>query len=109
MPFAKALNVTLGTRYSNFDLFGNNTSSKLQVEWRPIDDLLLRGTVAEVFRAPSITDLFAGPAGNAPVLQDRCVGYAFDPASAIDPRRAPAVRRTGAHRHPGTAASRTAA
>ena len=78
-PFAKTLNVTLGTRYSDYDLFGNNTSSKLQVEWRPFDDLLLRGTVAEVFRAPSVTDLYAGPAGNAPVLQDRCVGYVFDP------------------------------
>ena len=74
-PFAKSLNVTLGTRYSDFDLFGNNTSSKLQVEWRPIDDLLLRGTVAEVFRAPSIADVFAGPAGNAPQFIDPCVGY----------------------------------
>jgi outer membrane receptor protein involved in Fe transport len=78
LPFAKVLNVTLGTRYSNFDLFGNNTSSKLQVEWRPADDLLLRGTIAETFRAPGVTDLYAGPAGNAPVLQDRCVGYGAD-------------------------------
>ena len=84
VPFAKTLNVTLGTRYSDYDLFGNNTSSKLQVEWRPIDDLLLRGTVAEVFRAPSVTDLFAGPAGNAPVLQDRCVGYGADPDLVLD-------------------------
>jgi outer membrane receptor protein involved in Fe transport len=80
-PFAKTLNVTLGSRFSDYDLFGSNTSSKLQVEWRPMDDLLFRGTVAEVFRAPSITDLYGGPAGNAPVLQDRCVGYAFDPAN----------------------------
>jgi len=79
LPFAKTLNVTLGTRFSSFDLFGSNTSSKLQVEWRPMDDLLFRGTIAEVFRAPSITDLYAGPAGNAPLLQDRCVGYIFDP------------------------------
>jgi outer membrane receptor protein involved in Fe transport len=84
-PFAKALNVTLGSRYSSYNLFGNNTSSKLQVEWRPIDDLLFRGTVAQVFRAPSITDLFAGPAGNAPLLQDRCVGYGSDPDLVVDP------------------------
>ncbi|HVI25225.1 MAG TPA: TonB-dependent receptor [Xanthomonadaceae bacterium] len=81
VPFAKTLNVTLGSRFSDYDLFGSNTSSKIQVEWRPMDDLLFRGTVAEVFRAPSITDLYAGPAGNAPVLQDRCVGYVFDPAN----------------------------
>ena len=62
VPFAQALNLTLGSRYSNYSNFGNTVNSKVQVEWRPIDDLLFRGTVAEVFRAPSIGDLFAGPA-----------------------------------------------
>jgi outer membrane receptor protein involved in Fe transport len=82
VAFAKSLNVTVGSRYSDYDLFGSNTSSKLQVEWRPFDDLLVRGTVAEVFRGPSITDLFAGPAGNAPNATDPCVGYVNDPAHA---------------------------
>ena len=39
---------------------GSTTNSKFAVEWRPIEDLLLRGTVSEVFRAPSVSDLFAG-------------------------------------------------
>ena len=78
-PFAHLLSVTLGSRYSDYSLFGDSTNSKLQVEWRPIDDLLLRGTVAEVFRAPSVTDLFAGPAGNAPLLQELCIGSGADP------------------------------
>jgi iron complex outermembrane recepter protein len=82
VPFAQALNVTFGTRYSNYSNFGNTTNSKLQVEWRPLEDLLFRGTVAEVFRAPSIGDLFAGPAGNAPQADDPCVGYTNDPAHA---------------------------
>ena len=96
VPFAKALNVTLGSRYSNYSNFGNTVNSKVQVEWRPMDDLLFRGTVAEVFRAPSITDLFAGPAGNAPQAQDPCVGYTNDPAHAGACGRAD--RR---HGHPG--------
>jgi outer membrane receptor protein involved in Fe transport len=82
MPFAKALNVTFGSRYSNYSNFGNTVNNKLQVEWRPIDDLLLRGTVADVFRAPTVTDLFAGPGGNAPTASDPCVGYTNDPAHA---------------------------
>jgi outer membrane receptor protein involved in Fe transport len=82
VPFARTLNVTVGSRYSNYSNFGNTVNSKLQVEWRPLDDLLFRGTVAEVFRAPSITDLFAGPAGNAPQAADPCVGYTNDPAHA---------------------------
>ncbi|NUS38038.1 MAG: TonB-dependent receptor [Lysobacter sp.] len=97
-PFAKALNVTVGSRYSNYSNFGNNVSSKLQVEWRPIDDLLLRGTVAEVFRAPTISDLFTGPSGNAPTATDPCVGYTNDPAhrSACGaPTGATAIPATG--------------
>jgi iron complex outermembrane receptor protein len=75
VPFAKSLNVTIGSRFSNYSNFGNTTNSKIQVEWRPMDDLLFRGTVAEVFRAPSINDLFAGPTGNAPQASDPCIGY----------------------------------
>jgi outer membrane receptor protein involved in Fe transport len=82
VPFAHTLNLTLGSRYSNYSNFGNTTNSKAQLEWRPLDDLLFRATVAEVFRAPSIGDLFAGPQGNAPQATDPCVGYTNDPAHA---------------------------
>ena len=82
VPFAKALNVTFGSRYSNYSDFGSTVNNKLQVEWRPFNDLLLRGTVAEVFRAPTIGDLFSGPQGNAPQATDPCVGYINDPAHA---------------------------
>ncbi|HEY9400648.1 MAG TPA: TonB-dependent receptor, partial [Luteimonas sp.] len=75
VPFAQALNLNVGSRYSNYSNFGNTTNSKVQVEWRPMDELLFRGTVAEVFRAPSIGDLFSGPQGNAPQADDPCVGY----------------------------------
>ena len=80
VPFAHTLNLTLGSRYSNYSNFGNTTNSKAQLEWRPLNDLLFRGTVAEVFRAPAIGDLFAGPQGNAPQATDPCVGYTNDPA-----------------------------
>jgi outer membrane receptor protein involved in Fe transport len=82
LPCAKALNVTFGSRYSNYSNFGNTVNNKLQLEWRPIDDLLLRGTVADVFRAPTIGNLFQGPQGNAPTASDPCFGYTNDPAHA---------------------------
>lgn len=82
VPFAKALNITFGSRYSNYSDFGNTVNNKLAVEWRPINDLLFRATVAEVFRAPTVADLFTGPAGNAPQAQDPCTGYTNDPAHA---------------------------
>ncbi|WP_313929329.1 TonB-dependent receptor [Pseudoxanthomonas sp.] len=75
LPFAHLLSVTLGSRYSDYSTFGDTTNSKLQVEWRPIENLLFRGTVAEVFRAPTIGNLYDGPQGDAPQLNDKCEGY----------------------------------
>lgn len=73
-PFAKSLNVDIGSRYSKYSSFGNTTNSKFQVEWRPIDDLLVRGTVAQVFRAPTITNLYGGAAPSYPGFVDPCAG-----------------------------------
>jgi outer membrane receptor protein involved in Fe transport len=73
LPFIKSLNVTLGDRYSKYSSFGSTSNPKLAVEWRPIDDLLLRGTVAKVFRAPTLGDVFGAPASDAPLLtSDPC-------------------------------------
>ncbi len=75
VPFFHSLNLDLGARYSKINPGGNTTNSKLAVEWRPIEDLLLRGTVSEIFRAPNISELFAGVANDAANFTDPCVGY----------------------------------
>ena len=73
LPFAKSLNVTLGDRYSKYSDFGSTSNWKVALEYRPIDDLLLRGTVAKVFRAPTVNDIFNSPATSAPQLSsDPC-------------------------------------
>ena len=73
LPFAHALNVTLGDRWSKYSTFGSTNNWKAAVEWRPIEDLLVRGTVATVFRAPGIGDVFGAPISSAPLLtSDPC-------------------------------------
>src|SRR5262249_41354104 len=49
-------------------------NSKFAVEYRPIEDLLLRGTVSQVFRAPTISDLYQGNTSDAPQVVDPCFG-----------------------------------
>ena len=83
VPFAQALNITIGTRYSKFSNVGNTTNSKIAIEWRPIEDLMLRGTVSEVFRAPDLEELYQGYKGDAPVFHDPCIG-----ANLSQPNRA---------------------
>jgi len=83
LPFVHALNVDLGDRYSKYSDVGSTSNWKVAVEYRPIEDLLLRATVSKVFRAPSPTDLYAGPSADAPVAVDPCAGnpqYASNPA-----------------------------
>ncbi len=72
LPFAKELTLNLATRYSDYDTFGNTTNNKLGVKWKPIDELLLRATVADGFRAPTIADMFGGTAETAAVFTDPC-------------------------------------
>lgn len=74
VPFAKSLNLTIGSRYSDYSAFGDTINSKIGVEWRPFDDLMLRGTVAEVFRSPTIGDLYGGVTPSADTYTDPCSG-----------------------------------
>lgn len=72
--WADNLALTLGSRWSNYDTFGSTTNSKLGIEWRLVEDLLIRSTYAEVFRAPTINDLFQGARITNPVYSDPCNG-----------------------------------
>ncbi|MDQ6647319.1 MAG: TonB-dependent receptor [Pseudomonadota bacterium] len=76
LPLIDALNVTIGDRYSKYSTFGSTNNFKFALEYRPISSLLLRGTVADVFRAPTVRDVFDAPASDAPKLNnDPCNGY----------------------------------
>jgi outer membrane receptor protein involved in Fe transport len=75
LPFAHSLNIDLGDRYSKYSNFGSTNNWKAAIEYRPIEDLLLRATVSKVFRAPTPTNLFAGPGADAPTATDPCAGH----------------------------------
>ena len=82
LPFVKSLNVTIGDRYSRFNTFGSTNDFKFALEYKPIDDLLLRGTMSQVFRAPNIAELYGAPASSAPRIQsDPCTGYTGTPVN----------------------------
>lgn len=60
VPGAQRLDLSAATRFSDYSTFGSETTSKLGLAWRPVEDVLLRGTWSEGFRAPSILELFQG-------------------------------------------------
>ena len=72
-PGAYSLNLNLGIRTSDYSTTGTTTNKKIAIEWRPIADLLVRGTVSEVFRAPNLNELYDGRTLVQPTLNDPCV------------------------------------
>ncbi|HLQ12955.1 MAG TPA: TonB-dependent receptor [Steroidobacteraceae bacterium] len=82
MPGAKALNLDAGVRYSSYSLFGNTTKAQLKIEYRPVSDLLVRGTYSQVFRVPTLGDLYTAPAISNPTFNDPCYGLTAAAAAA---------------------------
>ena len=72
---AKELDLSLASRYSDYSNFGDVTTGKVGLKWRLSDELLLRGTWSEGFRAPFIGELH-GLSQFGATLNDPCSGYA---------------------------------
>ncbi len=75
----QSLDVTGGLRYDDYNIFGGDTTWQLGVEFQAIESLKLRATAGTVFRAPTITDLFAGQVDSFPTYSDPCIPAAGDP------------------------------
>ncbi len=73
---AKSLDVSLALRYSDYDTVGGDSTAKIGVGWRPIQDILVRGTYSQGFRAPSILELYQGSRQTSFQGTDPCNGGA---------------------------------
>ncbi|WP_158305839.1 TonB-dependent receptor plug domain-containing protein [Parvularcula bermudensis] len=71
-PLADELTVEAGIRWSDYDTFGDTTNYKVGLTYRPVSDVLLRGSVNTAFRAPQIEDLFGGAEFSFPSTTDPC-------------------------------------
>jgi iron complex outermembrane receptor protein len=72
VPFAQELTLNTSGRLSRYSNFGNTLNSKFGLTWRPTDELLVRGTVATGFRAPTISDLYGGASSSFESYTDPC-------------------------------------
>ncbi|WP_243050716.1 TonB-dependent receptor [Dyella sp. RRB7] len=72
LPGAQELGLNVASRYSHYSNFGSTTNNKYSFRWRPFADLLVRGTYAEGFRAPTISDLYGGSGQSFETFLDPC-------------------------------------
>jgi outer membrane receptor protein involved in Fe transport len=62
-PLAKSLTVSPGARISDYDISGIAKTWKIDAEWTPVRNLLVRGGVQHSIRAPNIGELFSAATG----------------------------------------------
>ena len=97
-PLFQSLNGSFAVRYSRYSISGSKTTFKAGGDWRPTKDILLRGTYAQGFRAPSIAELFGSPSRFDDPATDPCndVGPS-SPANLVTNCAAQGVPITGAY------------
>lgn len=72
LPIVDNVDVELAVRYSDYSDFGSTTNPKAGFKFRPVEQLLLRATYSEGFRAPSLRELFQGAQENFGFFNDPC-------------------------------------
>jgi iron complex outermembrane recepter protein len=73
MPFAKAINVEVGYRSSDYSTSGSVESYKYGADWAPVDGLRFRSMFQRAVRAANIAELFSPVTpGTGDLLVDPC-------------------------------------
>lgn len=74
---AERLSLDLAGRISDYNIAGRTTTSKIGLEWAPIEDVTLRGTWGKAIRAPNIGELFTAGTVSGAWLYDPCNDYSL--------------------------------
>lgn len=72
LALADSLELSLAARYSDYSSFGDTTNPKVSLRWQVNDQMMVRGSWGEGFRAPSVGELYQGFATGRPQFQDPC-------------------------------------
>jgi iron complex outermembrane recepter protein len=83
-PFAKAVDLQLGYRYSEYDLAGNTNTYRIGADWAPLQSVRFRAEYQRAVRAPNIAELFSPVAfGTGNLATDPCAGAAPTTSAAL--------------------------
>ena len=78
-PFFYSLEVDGAVRHSNFSRSGGTTTYTGSGAWKPVRDLLFRGSYATGFRAPAIGELFGAASRADAPIDDPCTNVVGSP------------------------------
>lgn len=95
-PGFQELSFNGAVRYTDYESSGGVTTYKLGASWRPIDDLLLRGTYSRDIRAPNLYELYRGDTSGIGIVLDPVTQINFNvpTVSGGNPNLEPEVAKT---------------
>jgi iron complex outermembrane receptor protein len=94
MPFAKALDVETGYRYSTYQQGWKTNTYKFGVDWAPIQDVRFRGSFQRAVRAPNVIELYSPQSVTLDGNTDPCAG-AVSAAGTVNGYTAAQCAKTG--------------
>lgn len=84
VPLHRTLDLQVAARFEDFDDIGNTTVGKLAFGWRPMEQLLFRGSWSEAFRAPNLITINEAFVARSNTRNDWVCKYGADNGS-LDP------------------------
>ena len=87
-PFIHSLEFDGAVRHADYSISGGNTTFTASGLWKPVSDLLFRGSYAEGFRAPSIGELFGAESRSDAPINDPCTNVPGSPYQTSETVRA---------------------
>jgi iron complex outermembrane receptor protein len=79
MPFADLFDVNGAVRVSDYSFLSPEFTGKLGARWRPIPDVILRGSYGLGFRAPGIGEIYGSESRYDAVIDDPCSDILMKP------------------------------
>ncbi|MGC4250988.1 MAG: TonB-dependent receptor [Sphingobium sp.] len=70
-PFFEELSLNGAARITDYSTSGTVKTWKVGATWKPVQDLLLRGTISRDIRAPNLFELYAGAQSGIGIVNDQ--------------------------------------
>src|SRR5262249_49673725 len=84
-PFAYLLEGSIAGRVFDYSTSGTDSTISAGLRWRPIEEILFRGSWGQGFRAPSIGELFGGGSRFDRTILDPCNFILGNPGPPVIP------------------------
>jgi iron complex outermembrane receptor protein len=79
LPLTDEIELNLAARYDDYSDFGDNIAPKASIRWQALENVVVRASYSEAFRAPSLDQLYAATTFSA----DDGTDYAFCESNGI--------------------------